>query len=53
MTRNRLVLGAQPRGVDAPGRIESIDDTGILFQPDGIGRPAHRQLNLTEPGSSE
>lgn len=53
MTRNHLVLGAQPRGVDAPGRIDGIDDTGTLLQPNGAGRPAHRQLNPTEPEISE
>ena len=53
MTRNHLMLGVRPRDADAPGRIESIDDTGTLLQPDDAGRPAHRRLNLTEPGITE
>lgn len=53
MTRNHLMLGVRPRDADAPGRIESIGDTGALLQPDGTGRPARWRLNLTEPGITE
>ena len=53
MTGNRLVLGAQPRDADAPGRVDAIDDTGALLQPDGAEQLLHRQLNLTEPGINE
>ena len=53
MTGNRLVLGAQPRDADAPGRITGIDDTGALLQPDGAEQLVHRRLNLTEPEISE